>query len=101
MRSISWIIISAPTKPEGGFISEFIPIKTAAKPTNECKAATNSGISVIWTLWAKKAPIIDPIIKAGNRKLTKDIFTSGPNTVAVTAINIPIIPNQIARLAFS
>ena len=48
-------------------IAEFNPIKTAAKPTKECNAATNCGISVICTRRAKIVPITEPTISAGKR----------------------------------
>ena len=44
-----------------GSQSETIAMKTAAKPTRECIAATNSGIWVISTFFAIKIPIDPPM----------------------------------------
>ena len=80
-------------------MSELRPINTAAKPTNECSAATSCGIPVISTRLATTTPMTAPITIAPiNIELR---VTLGSATVATTAIAIPTIPNHTARFAFS
>ena len=79
--------------------SELIPIKTAAKPTKLCKAATSCGMPVISTLLATAAPIAVPIMRRMINSMPG--LTSGPARVAIMAIPMPTMPYQTARLALS
>ena len=74
-------------------------MKTAARPTRLWKPATSSGICVICTRAATMAPAMPPMTII--RRISQVALTPGPKIVASTAIAMPTMPYQIARLAFS
>ena len=79
-------------------MSAFSPMKTAASPTRLWKPATSSGICVICTREATKAPTAPPMITIG---ASSQKCPEPPKIVAITASAMPAMPYQIARLAFS
>ena len=72
-------------------------IRTAARPTSECIAATSSGICVISTRRATSAPIDPPIRIASRIRSIRLVIAS----VVPTAMSIPTMPNQFPRRADS
>ena len=85
-----------------GNIAEFIPIKTAANPTKEWRAATSWGIPVICTFLATMAPINEPITIAPINQWSHFVKKTWlPKIVATTAITIPTMPYHTALFAFS
>ena len=75
------------------------PMKTAARPTRLWKPATSSGICVICTRAATTAPTAPPITII--KRMIQVPPTPSPRMVATTASAMPMMPNQMARLAFS
>ena len=80
-------------------MSALRPMKTAARPTRLWKPATSSGIWVICTRSATRAPATPPM--ATIRGSSQVAPTPGPKMVASTASAMPTMPYQMARLAFS
>ena len=81
-------------------------IQTAAKPMSECIAATNSGILVISTRFAKNAPIAPPTTTPPTTKykpmpeLAKCDFNDNIIAIVVTtAIAMPTMPKVLPRRA--
>src|SRR3954471_11809868 len=87
----------ATTRPSSR--SALKPMKTAARPTKECRAATSCGIWVISTLFATDQPIPEPTTSI--TAMTAWLPMPGPNTVAPTARPMPAMPYQTARFALS
>jgi len=54
--------------------------------------ATSSGICVICTVRARYRPSVPPTTSAAAIQPTPPALTRGPNTVASTAIAMPIMP---------
>ena len=74
-------------------------MKTAARPTKECSAATSCGISVICTFIATCQPMAAAM--ANMTRTSQSLPLPGPKTVAKTASAMPAMPYQTARLALS
>jgi hypothetical protein len=80
-------------------ISALNPMKTAARPTSECIAATSCGISVICTRCATFQPAAPP--SPSNTSATNQLPDPSPSIVATMASAMPAMPYQTARLALS
>ena len=82
------------------------PMNTAARPIMLCMKATSSGILVISTLWAMKAPAPPPTTSAASTqamplpKPTPSIaawpWTSA--RVVTTAMAMPLMPKRLPRM---
>ena len=78
-----------------GLLTAAMAISTAAMPTSECIAATSSGICVICTRRATKAPMPPPMTRP--RMITSSRLVS--TSVTTTATTIPMIPSMLPRRA--
>ena len=88
-----------------------MPTSTAAAPTKLCSMATSSGIDVIATRAARKAPIRQPTasappsvpttVQSGVGTLAKSTGTSNASAVITAAISMPMTPRRLPRWAVS
>ncbi len=98
--SISWMRASTPVRwapPTPAPKVPANPTSTAARPTKLCRMATSCGIDVISTRAASTAPITAPM--ASVLPSTPYAVTPGPNTVAPTAMSMPMMPSTLPRRA--
>ena len=93
---------SSMARTRAASMSALKPMKTAARPTSECMAATSCGISVIWTRLAATAPSTPPRATRITESTVKNVPEAlCPISVATTAKAMPAMPYQTARLALS
>ncbi len=101
MKSSSLLPVGsgAATPKAPGLFTAAIAISTAAMPTSECIAATSSGICVISTRRATKAPMLPPTSIASRiaARLPRDTTAS----VTSTAMPMPTMPNRLPRRAIT
>ena len=73
----------------------------AARPTRLCISATSSGICVILTTREAYRPMLPPINIAPMIHAYPAEVTCGPETVASTAMVMPIMPYRLPRRELS
>ena len=73
------------------------PTRQAARPTRLCISATSSGIWVIFTTLAAYRPMAPPTTMEPTIQGMPAAVTRGPNTVASTAMAMPIMPYRLPR----
>ena len=87
-----------------------MPTRTAAAPTKLCRMATSSGMEVIATRMARKAPITQPIPSAPASTPTTVVSgvaaalspdSSSATAVMTTATSMPMMPNRFPWRALS
>ncbi len=78
-----------------GLLTTAHAMRTAARPTSECIAATSSGICVISTRLATYQPTTPPTVRARSAHWTWPVIAS----VVTTAIAMPAMPNRLPRRA--
>src|SRR4029077_20061389 len=96
IRLWPWIAPSTPMPKAAGAYSAPAATSTAAIPTSEWKAATNSGIEVIGTRRAITAPMLPPM--AMPRMTSSQAKPSAGGwlaSVVTTAIPMPIMPKKL------
>ncbi len=98
IRLWAWIAPSTPMPKADGAYSAPAATSTAAMPTSEWKAATNSGIEVIGTRCAITAPMPPPSAMPSTTR-PQAVASAGGCAASVVAIAIamPIMPNRLPR----
>jgi hypothetical protein len=70
---------------------------TEAAPPKPLNSATNSGMPVIWTFMASRAPTTAPTATPAARKRKSTMARS--RRVTTTATNMPVAPSRLPRAA--
>ena len=92
-----WMLPCVPIPNASGAFSAAAATKTAARPTSEWNAATSCGSAVIWMRLATTVPIEPPIAMPTRISTTVPKPMPAWNSVANTAISMPIMPNWLPR----